>query len=87
MEYLQLINSYKVWIGQTVHKPGGGTGIIQQVKECDGIGPDRHTIEGVMIDGRWYTSEQFVAVNSKLKLPEEITGYTSQGANGEDWIS
>lgn len=87
MEYLEVINNYRVWIGRIVNKPGGGTGSITQVKECDGLGPDRETIEGIQVDGRWYPSETIISLNSSLKLPDEKTKYTSQGADGEDWIS
>lgn len=87
MQYLELINNYRVWIGQTVKKPGGGTGTLTMVRECEAEGPKRGEIlPAVRIDDTWYSSNAFIGANN-LELPKEITGYTSEGANGEDWIS
>lgn len=90
MQYLELINNYRVWLGQTVKKParlGGGTGTLTMVRECEAEGPERGSVlPAVRIDEAWCFFSEFIQANN-LALPKEITGYTSQGADGEDWIS
>lgn len=74
---LNPIEDLKVWLGRQVVSPKGGTGVITQVSECgDVVGVDRRTIQGIQVDGVWYSVDQIVKLNPVLVQPED-----------EDWVS
>lgn len=84
------INDLHVWIGRKVNSPHG-LGEITGVTECEegdgGIGPDRHTVEGIRVDKAWYPVSTIVALNKTLILPKERTSATDIEGPNEDWIS
>lgn len=77
--YTRAITDLGIWIGRKVLRPSGGMGEITGATECEGeggIGPDHRTIEGIQIDGRWYSVSSVVRINPALILPDD-----------EEWIS